>query len=195
MFCSRVSNASRRVVTAGYELGDAPLEADSTSAEPLLSSGQLDPKSFDELCASVEQRGSDTVAAMLDAYRGVVVDIERALHSPTAARQDRSTRRALRFIREHLGEPLTLPQVSRIAGFAPVFRGASRRGWARRSIACSFATQAGKSRSPPHRSASAGRAAVGASKSRYFNNCSKTGLSAPSVPTTASSRLRRWIAP
>jgi len=28
-------------------------------------------------------------------------------------------RRALEFIREHLGDPLTLPQVSRVAGFAP----------------------------------------------------------------------------
>jgi AraC-like DNA-binding protein len=105
-----------------YELGAtrAHLEAGlDRLVEPLLVSGQLDAKSFEEMHASIERHGADTVSALIDAYRSVVADIEGAIRAPTQARQDRSTRRALRFMREHLSEPLTLPQVSRVAGFAP----------------------------------------------------------------------------
>jgi AraC-like DNA-binding protein len=105
-----------------YELGAtrAHLEAGlDRLVEPLLASGQLDAKSFEEMHASIERHGADTVSALIDAYRSVVSDIEIAIQSPTQARQDRSTRRALRFMREHLSDPLTLPQVSRVAGFAP----------------------------------------------------------------------------
>src|SRR6185503_4625875 len=52
-------------------------------------------------------------------YRGVVADIERAVLRPTEARQGRSRLRAIEFMRENLSKPLTLRQVSRVAGFAP----------------------------------------------------------------------------
>jgi AraC family transcriptional regulator len=39
--------------------------------------------------------------------------------NPTAARHERSVRRGLAFMREHVGEPLSLASVARIAGFAP----------------------------------------------------------------------------
>ena len=41
------------------------------------------------------------------------------MQRPTAARTERGTRSALAFIREHLGEPLSLARVARVAGFAP----------------------------------------------------------------------------
>ena len=53
------------------------------------------------------------------AYRQVVAEIERSVASPTVARQGRGTRRAKDFIRDHLGDTLSLDQVSRIAGFTP----------------------------------------------------------------------------
>jgi AraC-like DNA-binding protein len=109
---------------AGYQLDAtrAHLEAGlDRLSEPLLASGQLDPRSLDELSAATAAApdAAPTVKALVAAYRGVVTDIERALESPIAARQNRSTRRALRFMREHLSEPLTLAQVARVAGFAP----------------------------------------------------------------------------
>ncbi len=112
------------VVHCGYrpEAVRAHLEAGlARLAEPLLASGALDEKSFDELCASMELEAerAETVLGLINPYRRVVSDIESAVAGPTQARQDRSTRRALTFMREHLGEPLTLGQVARAAGFAP----------------------------------------------------------------------------
>jgi AraC-like DNA-binding protein len=89
-------------------------------AEPLLLSGALDPKSFDQICVGLEgARAPDSVSELLEAYRRVVADIERAIEAPTTARQEQSIRRALSFIHEHLAEPLGLARVARIAGFAP----------------------------------------------------------------------------
>jgi AraC-like DNA-binding protein len=88
-------------------------------AEPWLASGALDPKDFEELCAPVAKAGAESVTGIVAAYRGVVAHLERAVESPTVARQSRSVERALVFMREHLGEPLTLPQVAKIARFAP----------------------------------------------------------------------------
>jgi YesN/AraC family two-component response regulator len=56
---------------------------------------------------------------MVASYRLFVSDVETAMQSPTPARQERGTRRAADFIREHLGEPLRLAQVARVAGFGP----------------------------------------------------------------------------
>ncbi len=90
-------------------------------AEPLLASGQLDRKSFEEWYRSVERApgANITVAAVVASYRSVVADVERSILQPTAARQGRSKRRAIAFMRANLGKPLTLRQVSRVAGFAP----------------------------------------------------------------------------
>src|SRR6185369_11330731 len=89
-------------------------------AEPLLTTGALDAKSFDEICRTVDAaRDPDSISELVLAYRRVVTDIERAIDTPTVARQERSTRRALRFVHEHLAEPMSLARVARIAGFAP----------------------------------------------------------------------------
>ena len=112
------------VAHAGYQFDAtrAHLEAGlDRLAEPLLSSGQLDRKGFDELCASLanEPWGALSITKLIDGYRGVVSEIERAILAPTTARQGRSTRRALLYMRERLAEPLSLAEVSRVAGFAP----------------------------------------------------------------------------
>jgi AraC-like DNA-binding protein len=90
-------------------------------AESIGEGGLLDEKSASELWTSVERTvdASRTVEALIDAYRRVVIDLERALKSPTQARHDRSLRRALSFVREHLGEALPLARAARVAGFAP----------------------------------------------------------------------------
>jgi AraC-like DNA-binding protein len=88
--------------------------------EPLLSTGVLDAKRFDEICGGLEtERGSDSIFELVREYRRVVSDVVHAIESPTLARQERSTRRALEFIQEHLAEPLTRARVARIAGLAP----------------------------------------------------------------------------
>jgi AraC-like DNA-binding protein len=114
------------VVHAGHQIDvvRAYLEAAfERLAEPLLASGRLDPKSYDELCASLEDphRRASTVTELLGAYRSAVADLAHAVKTPTTARQERSVRRGLAFVREHLGEPVTLASVARVAGFAPAY--------------------------------------------------------------------------
>jgi AraC-like DNA-binding protein len=89
--------------------------------EPLLAGGHLEQRSFDELSASMERVAEDahTVNDLVASYRRFVSDVEVAMQEPTPARQERGTRRAAEFIREHLGEPLRVAQVARVAGFGP----------------------------------------------------------------------------
>jgi YesN/AraC family two-component response regulator len=86
-----------------------------------LASGALDEKSFDELCAALERKAeaADTVSELCSAYRDVVRDMDEALQRPVEAHQERSLRRAVSFIRDHISEPLSLNTVARHAGFAP----------------------------------------------------------------------------
>jgi AraC-like DNA-binding protein len=109
---------------SGYRVEDARghLQAGlERLAEPLLASGALDEKSFDDLYASMERAAEDahTVVTLVESYRHAIAGIETALESPTSARQDRGTQRAVTFLREHSGEPVTRDQAARVAGFAP----------------------------------------------------------------------------
>jgi AraC-like DNA-binding protein len=85
-------------------------------ADGWLSSGLLEPKTFDEVCHIPDHVAS--IADLVEAYRRAAADLGRLVESPTAARQDRSIDRALVFVREHLAEPLTRARVARVAGFA-----------------------------------------------------------------------------
>jgi AraC-like DNA-binding protein len=89
--------------------------------EPLLASGVLEPRSFERVVQAFERESAPaaSVAELLGAYRQIVSDIESTLERPTRARHERGTRQAVEFLREHLAEPVTLPQVARVAGFAP----------------------------------------------------------------------------
>jgi len=104
-------DATRAYLQAGFE----------QLAEPLLASGELDAASFDQMCATVvlASENATTIRDLSSAYRAGAVDLERAVRFPTQARRDRSVRRALAYIRDHLAEPMTLVQVARVAGFSP----------------------------------------------------------------------------
>jgi AraC-like DNA-binding protein len=88
---------------------------------PLLSTGVLDEKGFDELLSQALGAGDETrtVTGTVESFRKVVSDVEALLQRPTSVRQERSMRRALSFVNEHLPESLGLAQVARVAGFAP----------------------------------------------------------------------------
>ena len=108
----------------GYRLEPIRAELDAgleRLAQPLLATGSLDEKSFDDLCERMESaaEGVTTVTGLVSLYRNVISDIRSAIESPTHARQDRGTRRALAFMREHSSDAITLSQVARAAGFAP----------------------------------------------------------------------------
>jgi AraC-like DNA-binding protein len=89
-------------------------------ADALAGTGTLDERSSADLLATVEQDAADadTVGALLEVYRRVVGDIENALLRPKEARHDRNFRRAISYIRDHIGDRLTRAGVARVAGFA-----------------------------------------------------------------------------
>ncbi|HEV8248007.1 MAG TPA: AraC family transcriptional regulator, partial [Polyangiaceae bacterium] len=92
-------------------------------AEPLLASGQLDSRRFQELTTRLDRdpESPGSLTALVASYRTVVSEIAEAVEHPTLARQEGGVQRGLAFMREHLYEPLTLHQVARVAGFAPKY--------------------------------------------------------------------------
>jgi AraC-like DNA-binding protein len=89
--------------------------------EALVSGGLLEEKS---LVTMREDLGRTADAAqktpdLVSAFRSAVAQISEALDRPVAARQERSLKRAVEYVREHYTEPLRLESVARIAGFAP----------------------------------------------------------------------------
>jgi AraC-like DNA-binding protein len=110
----------------GYRLESARRELDAgfeRVADPLLSSGGLDVKSFDALCETLDRgaREARTMGDLSAVYRRAVVDVAEAVERPAAARRDRSLRRALDYIHQHYTEPLALSKVARVSGFAPYY--------------------------------------------------------------------------
>src|SRR5262249_7560006 len=110
-------------VRCGYRL--EPIRARLESgfdaiAEALTATGALDARSSADLQATIEQEAevAYTGSALFEVYRRGVADIEHALLDPKAARHDRSFRRALSYIRDHLGDRLTRARVAKVAGFA-----------------------------------------------------------------------------
>jgi len=89
--------------------------------DALRATGALQEKSLVDLRQSVERAAADpkTVRELLAVYRAAIADIEAALLRPPAARRERSVRRAITFVRDHLSEPLSVAKVARVAGFAP----------------------------------------------------------------------------
>jgi AraC-like DNA-binding protein len=88
---------------------------------PLLATGYLDERSASELHKSIDRSLEDatTLSDVLAVYRRAVSELEAAIQDPISARHGRSLARARTFMRDHLHEPLSLAQVSRVAGFAP----------------------------------------------------------------------------
>jgi AraC-like DNA-binding protein len=88
---------------------------------PLLATGALDEKSFDEMFTNMEQAAdrAQTTTATVTAYRRLVAEIEAATLAPRQSQQSRNLDRALRHVRAHLDQPLHLRNVAKLAGFAP----------------------------------------------------------------------------
>ncbi|HEV8244637.1 MAG TPA: AraC family transcriptional regulator, partial [Polyangiaceae bacterium] len=113
---------------SGYRLERTRAELETgleRLAETLLANGFLDKKSFAALFLAAWKRGNEaeTIGELVTVYRDLVVDLERALDNPVQGRHERGARRALEFIAEHLEQRLNLPQVARVAGFAPNYFG------------------------------------------------------------------------
>jgi AraC-like DNA-binding protein len=92
-------------------------------SDRLLASGTLDPKSFRSLRETLD-RESGAARALADlsaAYRNALSDLYETVRNPVPARQARSLRAALAYVRLHCGEPLGLAKVARMAGFAPKY--------------------------------------------------------------------------
>jgi two-component system response regulator YesN len=89
----------------------------------LSATGALGERSLKDVWRALDRSAGavSNVRALMAAYRRAVMDIERVMSESTGARQIRGTRRAMTYIREHLGEPLSLDKVSRMAGFAPSY--------------------------------------------------------------------------
>jgi AraC-like DNA-binding protein len=110
-------------VHAGYRL--EPTRAHVEAAfdqlmDALRTAGAIDERSLGDLRRTLERAAdTGTVRDLLVTYRRAIADVEQAIVRPKEARQERSLRRATAFIRDHLGEPLKLSRVARVAGFAP----------------------------------------------------------------------------
>ena len=89
--------------------------------EILVAGGALDEKSLDEMESDLGRAvvRADTVNDIFAVYRRMMADVEAAMLKPVDAHAERSVRRALAFIDEHLAEPLGLSAIARAAGFAP----------------------------------------------------------------------------
>jgi AraC-like DNA-binding protein len=109
---------------SGYRLDGARAHAEAgfeRMTEALLESGGLDEKSLVEMLQRLERatRGARTIGELFAAYRRTLVDVTDAIARPVSARRDRSLRRAMDYVHQHYGEPLSLDAVAHVAGFAP----------------------------------------------------------------------------
>jgi AraC-like DNA-binding protein len=89
--------------------------------DALRATGTVHDKNLADLRQTLEPAAADanTVRDLSSAYRAAIADVESTLLRPPEARRDRSVRRAVTFVRDHLAEPLTVAKVARVAGFAP----------------------------------------------------------------------------
>src|SRR4029079_11769215 len=90
-------------------------------AQPLVSSGALEAKSYGAVCEALDRSAAEarSLQDLLAAYRRAAQEVAVAVERPVTARQDRSLRSAVDHIHQHFAEPLRLGKVARIAGFAP----------------------------------------------------------------------------
>jgi AraC-like DNA-binding protein len=113
-------------VHSGYRLEPARTHLEAgleRVADTLASAGLLSAKSIEDMHGAMDRASAEaaTMRELFSAYRRLVADIDLELRRPTGAYRERGTRRAVEFIREHLGERLTLTNVARVAGFAPSY--------------------------------------------------------------------------
>jgi len=110
-YCAYRPEPTRWNLEAGFE----------RAAQALRRTGALEEKGYRDLFEALDRsaRDANTVNELAAVYRRAISDLVDAAEKPVAASQDRSLRRALAFIQGHVSEPLSLAEVSRVAGFAP----------------------------------------------------------------------------
>jgi AraC-like DNA-binding protein len=113
-------------IHCGYRLdaAQANLQAGfERVTEALGGCGALDTKTLAEIVGALERatRDARTVSVLFAAYRVAIDEVARAVQRPSRELRDRRLRRAIEHIRQHYGEPLTLPAVARLAGFGPSY--------------------------------------------------------------------------
>jgi AraC-like DNA-binding protein len=109
---------------AGYrlELVRAHLEAGfERIAEGFLGAGSVEARNYEELFQELEREASraSSVSELIAVYRRTVSALAKAAERPVQGAHDRNLRRAIAYIDANFTEPVRLPQVAKIAGFAP----------------------------------------------------------------------------
>jgi AraC-like DNA-binding protein len=81
----------------------------------------LDRAALGELALAVQSgaQRAETLAGIEDVYRHGIASAARVLERPTKAQGELGLQRAIEYARDHLGEPLGIVKVSRVAGCAP----------------------------------------------------------------------------
>jgi AraC-like DNA-binding protein len=90
-------------------------------ARPLLSSGILQPKSYEDAWSMLDRaaRNASTVMDLVASYRRTISDLATLVQKPQESTRERNLARAVSFVHEHFAEPLSIRNVAKIAGFAP----------------------------------------------------------------------------
>jgi AraC-like DNA-binding protein len=109
---------------SGYRLDLVRVQLESGLDEisrPLLKSGVLDDKSYQDMCETLERATRDvaTVAELAVVYRSSVADLIELVEHPARGARTRGLRRGIAYIHRHFGEELKSESVAKIAGFAP----------------------------------------------------------------------------
>jgi AraC-like DNA-binding protein len=106
-----VVDVARAHLEAGYD----------QVCEAYAEVGVRDEKGFRELRASVRRDtlNANTIAELSASFRRGIADIALLLEAPSVAHREQGMRRAVTYIRDHLGEPLSIQKVAKVAGFAP----------------------------------------------------------------------------
>ncbi|HEV8245751.1 MAG TPA: helix-turn-helix domain-containing protein, partial [Polyangiaceae bacterium] len=91
------------------------------AAQALLAAGVLEERGFLERCDALERaaRDASTMNELFAAYRRALSDLVKLAEAPTQASRDQRLARAIDYIHTHFVEPLSVPQVASVAGFAP----------------------------------------------------------------------------
>jgi AraC-like DNA-binding protein len=108
----------------GYRIESARVYLEAgfdEAARALLAIGGLEERRYLDMCADLEtaSREAITVSEVFAAYRRAVSDLVDLVERPARATQDRSLRRAVAYVHKHFTEPLRMPEVAKVAGFAP----------------------------------------------------------------------------
>jgi len=108
------------------EVARAELEAGfDQAANALAATGALAEKSHLDMCEALDRaaRDSSTMSDLLATYRRAFAELADLAERPVRAARDGSLRRAVAFIHRHFSDPISLPQVARVAGFSPTYFG------------------------------------------------------------------------